>query len=117
MILGEVSFRIGDIATSYASIQAVLQAERSMSAIYSDNITMLLAKCHLARGDLDQTEKLLKPLMDRSELQSEVYENLAACALARGDLIRVRELLEKIAPNDLSLEGHALLEGVRAKLA
>lgn len=109
MHLAEESFRCGQIAACYASLQAVSVLDRSQGM--RPEMKLLLAKCYVRRGALQQGERELRGILESNPDSQEAREELAAVIMADGREDEARTLLEGVTR--LSPEAHAALAYLR----
>lgn len=105
--LAHLSFNRDDIATSYASIQAVLALGQVQ---VQDKI--LLARCYLRRGLNQDAEKLFAEIHNNNPKRIDVLEDLAATLMAQNKMDQARTLIQSVPKELLSGSGQAAREAL-----
>ena len=112
LLLAQLALQNDDIATSYASTQAVMQLVSPASTSF-DLARRLLARCFLRRNAAAQAEAMLVELSQKYPSDYEVIEDLAACYVARSAWLEAEREFGKIPFEQLGAEARAALEYVK----
>ena len=112
LLVGERSLAQEDIATAYASAQAVLQLKQSK---LTRSGKLLLSRCYLKRGAFEQAKEILEELHTLYPADYEINEELAACYLPLSNHAKVVELLASIPEAKLSQPAKSALYFSRQK--
>ncbi len=113
--LAKLAFSENDIALAYASAHAVLMlsASSSNSGLSARHV---LAKCHLARGQVNEALVILQRLKKELPNETTVKEDEVACHMALGDNETAIDVINQIPKMSLSDEGRAAYKFLNAKL-
>lgn len=114
LLLARLALNDNDVATAYASVQAVLilgsaTDKRGLKARH------ILARSYLARGQGEHALAEIKKLKETGYYISEVIEDEAACYMAGGDNENAFKTLSQISIENLSNEAKAALQYLKKK--
>ncbi len=116
LLLAQLSIKLHDIASAYASAQAVLVLERGGTSWHQAH--GILGECYLAKSDSRRAISSIETALggDLGENEKLAFkENLAAAYLLDENHGKVLELINAIPVDKLSASGVALLRFVREK--
>lgn len=112
LVLARFSLDLSDIATAYASLQAVgvLDSGQQHKLVREH----LLARCYLSSGAAGKARDILQSLSHERRIPA-ISEDLAAAQMALGEMKEAQVILEGISADEISQEGKTALTYLRGK--
>ena len=114
-MLAELAMQQMDLATAYASAQAVLQLGKASSSMVF-RAKLILGRCYLQRGSPEKAREYFEPLLQVREFENIAREELAASLMALGDYAGVISTLSTLPRQDLSQAALTALSYAQAKM-